>query len=966
MKILCAIVSVGITIVMILSNAACQQAVVVSKSPVSIEDSKPITLLEDLKRKPTDQVVIPYRKFQLSNGLTVILHEDHSDPLVHVDVTYHVGSAREEPGKSGFAHFFEHMMFQGSENVGDEEHFKIVVASGGTNNGSTTADRTNYYQTVPANQLEKILWLEADRMGFFLDAVTQEKFEIQRDTVKNEREENYDNRPYGLLRERVHEALFPEGHPYSWSTIGYIEDLNRVDVTDLKRFFMKWYGPNNAVLTIGGDFEESDAIEWVTKYFGTIPKGPEIPPLEKTINTLPESRYISLEDRVHLPLLQITFPTVHVFHPDEAPLDVLVSALGVGETSLLYKNMVKNQIAVQATASHGCRELACNFAITALPNPAKGRTLADIERIAREALNEFESRGVTNDDVERVKTTIISDMIYGLESVAGKVSLLALYQTYTSDPNYIKKDIARYENVTSEDVMRVYEKYIKNKPAVIMSIVPHGGSDLRARPDNWKRYERKFPKQPSTGDVAIRRGRDDFDRSVMPPAGKNPDTRLPSFWEATLKNGIRVLGTQNIEAPTTNLSLRFEAGQREESIETLGLAVLTADMLNEATEFSTNEELSDRLQKLGASVSFRAANNSATLNVRTLTKNITPTLKLAAERLFTPAFSNEDFSRVKAQTIQLIAQGKTQAELTAQLVFQQLVLGSENTGSYLDRGTEDSIKELEVNDVRRFYADRYSPSQTTLVVVSDLSKEQVLKEISVFADWDGPAIKRSVITNTPTIQSTKLYLIDKPNAAQSEIRIGGTGPHYDATGDYYRARLANYVLGEAFNSRINLNLREDKGYTYGARLNFTAYKDYGMIIASAGVRTDVTAESISELFKEISGYVQSGISDTELTFLKNAVGQRDARLFETPSQKIGFLGQMLVFDLPPNFVDQQKAILKDISGAELNVIAKKYINPDKMIIVVVGDKKTILPSLKGLGYEIVLVDETGLPIEESL
>ena len=241
MKILCAIVSVGITIVMILSNAACQQAVVVSKSPVSIEDSKPITLLEDLKRKPTDQVVIPYRKFQLSNGLTVILHEDHSDPLVHVDVTYHVGSAREEPGKSGFAHFFEHMMFQGSENVGDEEHFKIVVASGGTNNGSTTADRTNYYQTVPANQLEKILWLEADRMGFFLDAVTQEKFEIQRDTVKNEREENYDNRPYGLLRERVHEALFPEGHPYSWSTIGYIEDLNRVDVTYLKRFFMKWY-----------------------------------------------------------------------------------------------------------------------------------------------------------------------------------------------------------------------------------------------------------------------------------------------------------------------------------------------------------------------------------------------------------------------------------------------------------------------------------------------------------------------------------------------------------------------------------------------------------------------------------------------------------------------------------------------------------------------------------------------------
>ncbi|MDH3433627.1 MAG: insulinase family protein, partial [Gammaproteobacteria bacterium] len=276
-----------------------------------------ITLLETVTKSEEDRIAIPYKKYELDNGLTVILHEDLSDPLVHVDITYHVGSAREEVGKSGFAHFFEHMMFQGSENVGDEEHFKVVSEAGGTLNGSTSTDLTNYYQTVPANQLEKILWLEADRMGFLLDAVTQEKFEVQRDTVKNERGQVVDNRPYGRLNERVNEALYPEGHPYSWQTIGYIEDLNRVDVNDLKAFFLRWYGPNNATLTIGGKFDEAEALAWVDKYFGPIPRGPEVASPEKPVVTLSDDRYVSMEDRVALPLLYMSFPTVHLYHEDE-------------------------------------------------------------------------------------------------------------------------------------------------------------------------------------------------------------------------------------------------------------------------------------------------------------------------------------------------------------------------------------------------------------------------------------------------------------------------------------------------------------------------------------------------------------------------------------------------------------------------------------------------------------------------
>jgi len=292
------------------------------------------------------ELVIPFEKYVLPNGLTVVVHEDHSDPIVHVDVTYHVGSAREEIGKSGFAHFFEHMMFQGSDHVADDEHFKIVTESGGTLNGSTNRDRTNYYETLPSNQLERALWLEADRMGFLLDAVTQKKFEIQRATVKNERGQNYDNRPYGLAGEVISKNLFPYGHPYAWLTIGYIEDLNRVNVNDLKNFFLRWYGPNNAVLTVGGDVTAKQVLALTETYFGSIPRGPEVTKTQVPSPALDKDRYVSYEDNVRFPMLQIVFPTVPNFHPDEASLDALAQILGGGVNSLLYKNLVKNQLAV--------------------------------------------------------------------------------------------------------------------------------------------------------------------------------------------------------------------------------------------------------------------------------------------------------------------------------------------------------------------------------------------------------------------------------------------------------------------------------------------------------------------------------------------------------------------------------------------------------------------------------------------
>ncbi|WP_340679477.1 pitrilysin family protein [Paraglaciecola sp.] len=912
-------------------------------------------------KKTGDDIVIPFTKYELDNGLTVILHPDNSDPLVHVDITYHVGSGREELGKSGFAHFFEHMMFQGSENVADEQHFGLITESGGTLNGSTNTDRTNYYETVPSNQLERMLWLEADRMGFFLDAVTVEKFENQRETVKNERGQNYDNRPYGLLRERVNEAMFPQGHPYSWLTIGYIEDLNRADLNDLKKFFLRWYGPNNATLTIGGDLNEQQTLEWVKKYFAGIPRGPAVSNPEYIDVVLPEDRYISMEDNVSLPLMYMSFPTVHGNHPDEAPLDVLMSILGTGKTSLLYKNMVKNGKAVQAQADHGCGELSCQFSLLALPTP--GTSLTELETIARASLNEFERRGGANeDDLTRVKVSIISDMIYGLESVSGKVSQLAAYQTYRQNPDVIGDDIARYKNVTKEDVMRVYKQYIKNKHAVIMSIVPKGQINQIIKPDTWQRYQRTFSKSNDTSELALRPSLSDFDRSVVPSPGKNPSIKVPDIYHANMQNGIKVLGAINDEVPTTTIRLRMSAGQTRESLDKLGLAALTASMMDEATQLSTSEALSNQLQKLGSSVNFNADDQFTTISIRTLTSNLEQTLAIVVEKLTKPKFAQEDFDRLQKQQVEGLRNDHKNAGNTAENAFNKLLFGYDNSLSFPDNGSIETVEKLKLDDVKAFYANNYGPAQADLAVVSNLDSDAVTKSLAVLNDWRGQNSSMVALNPFPDLQEGTLYFIDKPNAAQSEIRIGKRALNYDPNGEYYRVDLMNYNLGGAFNSRINLNLREDKGYTYGARSFFYGDDLHGFYKARAGVRADTTADSIVQFRKEIADFHLHGMTDDELQFMKSAIGQRDARAYETPGQKLGFLSEIMTYNLEKSFVNEQNQILTAISKEELNALAAKHLNITQMITVIVGDKAKIFDSLIPLFDKIVELDVDGNPL----
>ncbi|WP_162426238.1 M16 family metallopeptidase [Pontibacter pudoricolor] len=939
-------------------------SIVLTASVIGAADAQ--TKLVEKVTKKGDELVIPYEKYKLSNGLTLIVHEDHSDPVVHVDVTYHVGSAREEVGKSGFAHFFEHMMFQGSDNVADEEHFKIVSDAGGTLNGTTNRDRTNYFETVPSNQLETALWLEADRMGFLLDAVTQKKFEVQRETVKNERGQNYDNRPYGLVYELTSKNLYDYGHPYSWTTIGYLEDLNRVNVNDLKNFFLRWYGPNNATITVGGDVKPADVVKLVEKYFGSIPAGPAVEDMKPMVAKLEKDRYISYEDNVRFPMLRMTFPTPESGHKDEAALDVLAEIIGQGKNSIFYKNMVKEQKALQASASNSTSELAGEFGITVMAFP--NNNLAASEALVRKSIAEFETRGVTEDDLQRYKASAESSLINRLASVSGKVSQLASFETFENNPNYIQEALRRIQAVTKEDVNRVYNQYIKGKPAVILSVVPKGKSDLIAKADNYTVDTKKSVAMAQEyGNLKYTKAVDSFDRTKRPTAGQATAVTVPNYYTTKFKNGLEVIGTKSDEIPTVTLQLTIQGGHRLSATNPgkAGIASLTASMLNEDTENYTSEEFSSELDKLGSSIRIGSGSEDTYVIVQSLKKNLDKTLALLEERMFRPKFAQDDFDRLKKQQLEGIANQSTQPTAIANNVYYKLLYGEGHIEAISTSGTAETVNSITLDDVKQFYKASFSPSVSNLVVVGDISEKDILGKLDFLKKWEKKKVTMPADVKAPAIAKTKIYFVDKPGAAQSEIRIGYVAMPYDATGEYYKTNLMNFALGGAFNSRINLNLREDKGYTYGARSNYAGTKYAGPFTAMAGVRADATAASVVEFMKEINDFRTKGITEAELQFMKNSIGQSDARKYETPGQKAGFLGRIIEYDLKKDYVNKQTSILNNITKKEIDALASKHLPADNMHIVVVGDKKTVMAELQKLNYEIVELDANGNPVGTS-
>jgi zinc protease len=918
--------------------------------------------------KKGNEIVIPYEKYVLSNGLTLIIHEDHSDPVVHVDVTYHVGSAREEIGKSGFAHFFEHMMFQGSDHVKDEEHFKIVSESGGTLNGTTNRDRTNYFETVPSNQLEKMLWLEADRMGFLLDAVTQQKFEVQRSTVKNERGQNYDNRPYGLVFETLSKNLYPYGHPYSWLTIGYVEDLNRVDVNDLKNFFLRWYGPNNATLTIGGDVNPAQVVKLVEKYFGSIPRGPEVKPVTVPPVWIDSDRYISYTDNfARLPLLAVVYPTVPNYHPDMGALSCLAQVLGQGRNSVLYQQLVKKQLALNASASNQLSELAGEFSFQFIPLP--GKNLRDMDSLFRNALDSFEARGVTDDDIAKFKGGIESQLINGLQSVSGKVSQLAAFQTFAGNPNKIADLLKMYGAVTKEDVMRVYNKYIKGRQGIFASIAVKGQETNIAAQNNFKIDSSKYT-APDYGYTGLKyiKAKDNFDRSKKPGNGPNPLVKVPKFWRKDLPNGIKIIGSEATEVPTVTVTITIPGGHLLQAKDTskIGLASFFASMMNEDTKNYTAEQMTVELQKLGSTISISNITDGIVFTVSSLKKNIEPTLALLEERLFNPKFTQNAFTRIQKQTLEGFKAAKGQPAAIADEVIAKLNFGKDHILAMNEDGTEYTVKNMKMEDIQAYYDNCMTSHKTRVVVVGDIRQDEILPKLSFLNKLPNKKLEIPAVAAAPAVDKSKIFLVDVPKAAQTEFRVGyATGLKYDATGEYYKAGLMNYALGGAFNSRLNLNLREDKGWTYGARSGFSGGEYTGDFEFSAGIRADATDSAMIEVVKELKDYATAGISDNEMTFMKNAIGQRDALRYETGGQKAGFIGNILKYNLPANYTELQNKILKGISKNEINALAKKWINADRMNMLLVGDKAKVLEGLRKLGYEIVELDSDGNKIEKK-
>lgn len=919
-------------------------------------------LVEKVTKKG-DELVIPYERYQLPNGLTLIVHEDHSDPIVHVDVTYHVGSAREEIGKSGFAHFFEHMMFQGSDNVADEQHFKIITEAGGTLNGTTNQDRTNYFETVPSNQLEKMLWLEADRMGFLLDAVTQKKFEVQRATVKNERGQRYDNVPYGLLREVSAKNLYPYGHPYSWLTIGYIEDLNRVDVQDLKNFFLRWYGPNNAVLTVGGDVKTKDVVKMVEKYFGSIPRGPEVNPVQLPPVVLEKRRYVSMEDNyAKLPLLRIVYPTVPNYHKDEAPLDCLAEILGQGKNSIFYKNFIKSQKAINAGVSHPCTELSGEMSIIVVPYP--GQKLSDMEQLVVKSLAEFEERGVTDEDIEKFQNSMEAQMINGLEDVSGKVSQLAAYYTFTGDANRLQKEIKRYTSVTKEDVMRVYNEYIKGKNCLVLSLTPKGQTDNIAAPDNYVVSEEGYV-APDYGydKLKYNKAKDNFDRSKVPGNGPNPVVNVPDFWRETLPANVKVIGTETNEIPVVTVVMELKGGHMMDanSPEKAGLASLFAAMMEEDSKNYTAEEFSVELDKLGSSINFSASTDGTRITVRSLKKNLNRTMELLEEKMLNPVFTEEAFARNKKQTMESIKNSKVRPTYIASTVFDGILYGKDNVLAWPTSGTEETVKNIELSDVKDFYNKYYSKRDAQVVVVGDVSKSDILSKLAFLQSLPDNKVTLPALKPTPKVEKAKIYFVNVPNAAQTEFRIGApTGLLYDATGDYYKAGVMSYPLGGAFNSRLNLDLREDKGWTYGARGYFSGNKYVGSYEFSAGIKADATDSALADIQSIMAKYKNDGITAEELSFTQKSMGQSDARKYESGFQKALFLSRILEYDLPSNFPSEQTKILNKLTVKDVNAINKTYLPAmDNVHIVLVGDKEKVMDGIQKLGYEVVELDENG-------
>lgn len=917
------------------------------------------------------ELSIDYQKYELDNGLNVILHRDTSDPIVSVAIQYGVGSSREKKGRTGFAHLFEHMLFQESENVGQDQFFKKIQDVGGTLNGGTWKDGTIYYEIVPKNALEMVMWLESDRMGYFINTVTESAFANQQEVVQNEKRQRVDNNPYGHTNWVIDKNLFPDEHPYSWQVIGELEDLQSATVEDVREFYDKYYGPNNATLVIAGDFDEQEARELVEKYFAEIERRQEVEPLEVQNVSLSETKRLYHEDNfATAPQLNMVWPAVEQYTDDSYALDFLGEILSEGKKAPLYKVLVKEkELASSPRAFNSAEQIAGKFRILVTAN--SGVDLDSIEAGIQEAFRLFEEEGVTERDIERIKAGLETDFYSGISSVLGKSFQLARYDVFTGDPGYIEKDIEKIKAVTAEDVMRVYREYIKDKPYIMTSFVPKGQVELiTENSEKAEVVEEEITENVETevadANNTIEKTPSKIDRSTPPEVGNTPPLEVPETWTVELDNQLTAYGIEHSELPLVNFSMVIEGGHLLDDLKTKnGVANLISDILMEGTANKTPEELEEEIDLLGANINMYTTNESIVIRGQTLARNFERTMELVEEILLEPRWDEEEFARIKTSTINSIKRNEANPNVIANQVYNKLLYGEDHPFAYPTIGTVESVESISMDDLKSYYHNFFSPSLTRFHVVGDVTQSEVLATLeSLENQWEPKEVNIPEFEIKNERDKTTLYFVDVPGAKQSVINIGYIALPRTSE-DFFPAEVMNYKLGGSFSGNVNLILREEKGYTYGARSGFSGSKIPGTFTASSSVRTNTTGESVGIFRDEIAKY-REGISEEDLEFTKNALIKSNARRFETQGSLLGMLQEMSAYDLDSDYIKQEEQIVRDMNLEQHRQLAKKYLDESKMAYLVVGDAATQFDQFQEMGFdEVKLLDKKGEEVELS-
>ncbi len=911
-------------------------------SAASLAQGQKATLAEAPRSALADIPKIAFEKYKLPNGLEVILSEDHRLPMVAVNLWYHVGPANEEAGRTGFAHLFEHMMFQGSKHTGDNPLALLEGAGASQINGTTGFDRTNYFETVPANQLELVLWLESDRMGYLLDKLDQARLTNQQDVVRNERRQSIENRPYGMVEEAVYHQLFPRSHPYYAAVIGSHADIQAAKLEDVKKFFKLYYAPNNASLAIVGDFDKAAAKKLVEKYFGPLKRGPDVPKINAVTPPITSERRAVIQDRVELPRVYMAWITSPIYKPGDAAADLVASILGGGKSSRLYKKLVyEKQIAQDVNAEQESLMLGSDLTLQVTARP--GHTAEELEKAINEELERLRREGPDTKEVARARNTIETRIITRLETLGGfggVADRLNAYNHYLGNPDYLAQDIARYRRATPVSIRKFAQEQLKPSARVVVYGVP-GTQDLGPSVPTEKAPD--VP--PGTGAESV--NADEPWRKDVPGPGPARPFQLPVPNRFQLSNGLTVIYSERPGLPIVAADLVVRTGSDANPLDKPGLANFTAAMLDQGTGTRTALQIADEAAHLGATLETNSSMDASQVTIRSLKKNFPAALDLLADLILHPSFPQEEIERQRASRLGQLVQRRENPAVVADQVMSAALYGPRHPYGYPELGTEAAVKATNRDDMLAFWKQSFVPNNAALVIAGNIGLEE-LKALAEkeFGGWQRGTPARPEL-GAPTTTRARLVLVDKPGAPQTRVRVAMVGVPR-STPDYAALEVMNASLGGLFSSRINLNLREQHGYTYGAGSRFVYRRSAGPFFVSTGVRTDVTAPALTEILKEIRRIAETQLTPEELSLSKDSQVRSLPGEFETSASAATSFTNLYLYDLGLDYYAQLPARLSAITSADVHAVAKKYLVPEKMIVVAVGDRAKIEPELAKL------------------